>query len=120
MAATTLDVSQANASAGTMLDMDGVDATNGNKFKNVPGRTILIIRNGDASSKTVTIPARRTTRPGDAQFPAQSVSDIVLAIAASGIAVLGPFYAAHTDAEGYVTATWSAGTSVTADVVQLP
>jgi hypothetical protein len=86
-----------------------VDAGNGNSFVNT-GRELLIIDNGDASSKTATIVSTATV-------DGLAVADLPVVVAAGKRAVVGPFPPSVYGSP--VTVTWSAGTSVKAMVLQV-
>lgn len=113
------NVTLPNQATGTDLTLDAVDGTNGNKFKNTPGKTYLLVRNAGGSSITVTIPAKKTSRGGDNKFPPQTVSAISGAVAAGGFRWFGPFASSYNDGDGYCEVQYSSGTSVTADVLQV-
>jgi hypothetical protein len=118
MAATALGSGTATIElSGADLTFENVDGTNGNKFRNNPGRTFLIVRNAAGSPITVTIAAKKLNRPPDGQYPASTVPNISGTVAAGGFKMFGPFRTAYQDAEGYVEASFSSGTSVTAEVV---
>jgi hypothetical protein len=74
--------------------------------------TLLVVRNGDASSKTVTV-----VRPGTTYGTADP--DIALVIPAGGIAIfrIPSEFADPTDPVGGVDITYSAVTSVTVAAV---
>lgn len=69
----------------------------------------LLVRNGDASAKTVTIVDPRTSY-------GQANPDIPVVIAAGNQAVIGPIPPEFADANGLVSITYSAVTSVTVGV----
>ena len=90
----------------------GAAAGGGDQFANT-GKAMLHVKNG-ASSKTVTV---------DSQTPcSQGVDhDAVVAIPAGEERMIGPFPKARfDDANGDVQITYSAVTSVTVAVVELP
>ena len=74
-----LTVQQALA-AGITLSLNA--AASGDTVANPRGRTFFIAKNGDASAKTLTIPAQTTSRPADGQFPSLTIPDISVVIAA--------------------------------------
>ncbi|MFC8124657.1 hypothetical protein [Streptomyces sp. NPDC057302] len=77
-------------------------------------KLLLIVRNGDATSKTVTLATPGTV--GDL-----AVADAVQAIPASGTAMFALKASAFRDpVTGRAAITYSAVTSVTVAVVQLP
>lgn len=83
-------------------------------------RTFLHVKNGGGSSINVTIPAQRTSRrvPGAGTI---TVPDMVVAVANGAEKMIGPFpddYRGLTT--GNVTVNYSATSSVTAAVLQVP
>lgn len=74
----------------------------------------LLVRNNDATSKTVTIATPGNTRHGQAD------PDVPVAIAAGAMAMIGPFDATLRDPnDGLVHISYSATTSVTVAAVQV-
>lgn len=69
----------------------------------------LVVRNADATPKTVTIVDPRTTY-------GQANPDIPVVIAAGNTSVIGPIPVDFADATGIVSITYSAVTSVTVGV----
>jgi hypothetical protein len=69
----------------------------------------LLVRNLDASSKTVTIIDPRT------QY-GQPAPDPIVVVGASNMAIIGPIPVEFADANGLVSITYSAVTSVTIGV----
>jgi hypothetical protein len=101
---------QSASPTGTTLTMAAASG-GGDTF--VPGSsTVLLVRNGDASSKTVTI-----VRPGTTYGTADP--DIAVTVAAGAIAVLGPYPSDLADpTDGQIDVTYSAVTSVTVAAVK--
>jgi hypothetical protein len=101
---------QTAAVTGTVLTMA---AANGGGDTIVGGSTVyLLVRNGDASSKTVTI-----VRPGTTYGTADP--DIAVVVTAGNIAIIGPIPAEFADpADGQVDISYSAVTSVTVAAVR--
>jgi hypothetical protein len=95
---------------GTTLTMSAASG-GGDTF--VPGSsTCLLVRNGDASSKTVTVVV-----PGTKY--GQANPDIPVVVAAGAIAILGPYSSDLVDpTDGQVDVTYSATTSVTVAAVK--
>jgi len=79
------------------------------------GRTFMIIRNGDGSSKTCTITSAGTTQ-------GRAIADDVITIGATtGEQMVGPWpRSIYNAADGNIDITWSATTSVTVAVFNLP
>ena len=115
MPATTLTVASIGTT-GTDPALQNSDVTNGNQFANTPGRTYALVFNGDASSRTVTFAAQTTTRPADGTFPATTVANVALAVAAGAYRIFGPFPASYNDGNGYVQVSWSASTPTTTKI----
>jgi hypothetical protein len=102
------------ASAVTGLNVTMSAASGGGDTIVGGSTTALIVRNGDASSKTVTI-----VRPGTTYGTADP--DIALVVPAGGLAIFGPIpseFADPTDPAGGVDVTYSAVTSVTVAAVR--
>jgi hypothetical protein len=101
---------QTAAVTGTVLTMA---AASGGGDTIVGGSTtFLLVRNGDASSKTVTV-----VRPGTTYGTADP--DIEVVVTAGNIAIIGPIPSEFADpTDGYVDVTYSAVTSVTVAAVR--
>lgn len=100
-----LIAAQTPAITGTALNM--VAAAGGGDTLRVSGDTYLVVRNGDASSKTVTV-----VRPGTEY--GQANPDIAVAVAAGATTVIGPIPSTFRDTtDDLVDITYSAVTSVT-------
>lgn len=112
MARTQLTVSDATLT-GAATTYSAVDATNGNYFINT-GAEQLIIKNGSASSITVTVKSVPCShgRTGDA----------IVTVPASGERLVGPFprelFNQPKPNHNNVDIDFSAGTSVTAAVIK--
>lgn len=77
-------------------------------------RAHLHVKNGDASSKTVTIAVPGTTRYGQAE------PDVAVVVPAGGERVIGPLdYGLADPTDGLVHVTYSAVTSVTVSALVL-
>lgn len=72
----------------------------------------LLVRNADASAKTVTV-----VRPGSTYGTADP--DIPVVVGAGNMAVIGPLPADFADANGLIALTYSAVTSVTVGVFRV-
>lgn len=96
--------------AGTDLTLSSA-ASGGDQFAN-QGQHLLIVKNGDASSKTVTITAQSTSFESST-YGNSVKQDQSLAVAAGSVGVMGPFpVQAFNDSSGNVQITYSAATSV--------
>lgn len=103
MAAITV---QSASPTGTALSF--VAASGGGDTLNVTNDVYLFVRNGDASSKTVTV-----VRAGNDAY-GQAIPDIAVVVVAGATAVIGPIPPAFRDpGDGLVDVTYSAVTSVT-------
>ena len=92
----------------------------GDKATNPDGKTVFIVKNGSGSSINVTVAEQMSDRT-DPNFGILTKSNVVKAVAAGAIAVIGPFPpAAFNDANGDVNITYSATTSVTVGAMKLP
>jgi len=85
-------------------------AGGGDSFVNAGG-AVLQVKNGDASSHTVTVACQTACNLGGT-----SVHNIVVPVAAGATAMIGPFPFNYNDAGGSVQVTYSAVTSVTVAV----
>lgn len=83
------------------------------------GNVVVQVTNGGGGSINVTIAKQQATRPADATFPAMTVSDFVVAVAAGASKYIGPIPPSHVDAAGKVQVTYSGVTSVTINAIDL-
>lgn len=89
-------------------------ASGGDKFP-WSEHAFVHVKNGDASSHTVTIPSQYSTLP-----PGQQSKDLTVSVPAGGEKIIGPFYGpAFKDSNGDVILNYSAVTSVTVGVFKL-
>jgi hypothetical protein len=108
MPRTSIAIQSVTGNNGAQLTSVTPDAVNGNMFDN-DGKTRLVVHNGDATSKTVTITGVPCSHGRS--------GNIVQAVAAGERAVFGPFdqnlfnQPGPTD-QGKVYVDWSASTSV--------
>jgi hypothetical protein len=108
MARTAIAIQSVSGNSGAQLTSVTPDQANGNMFDN-DGRTRLVVHNGDATSKTVTITGVTCSHG--------RTSNIVQAVAAGERAVFGPFEPSLFNQpgpsdQGKVYVDWSASTSV--------
>jgi hypothetical protein len=100
-------------------DIDGVTvamaaASGGGDTVRANDRGALLVTNGDASSKTVTIAVPGNTRFGQAE------PDVAITVAAGATKLIGPFPRALVDpTDGFVHVSYSAVTSVTVAAVEI-
>lgn len=90
--------------AGTAVALTAA-AAGGDTIKPQP-RSVVLVQNGDASAKTVTV-----VIPGNTQF-GQPEPDVAVTVAAGDIELIGPFPSGAADSSGLVSLTYSAVTSV--------
>jgi len=91
----------------------GAAAGGGDQFANT-GKAMIHVKNGDVSSKTVTVDSQKVCSQGFDH-------DAAVAIPAGEERMIGPFPKDRfNDANGDVQITYSAVTSVTIAVVELP
>lgn len=103
MAAITVQTAQVT---GTALSLTA--ASGGGDTVKITGDTFLVVRNGDGTSKTVTV-----VRPGNDEF-GLAIPDIAVAVAAGATTVIGPIPPSfRASDDGLVDITYSAVTSVT-------
>lgn len=91
----------------------------GDVFANT-GSQLLLAENSDAASKTVTIAgqASNVDVPGYGKL---DQADVVTAVAAGKVAVIGPFpQRGFNNSSGQVAITYSAVTSLTVAVISVP
>ena len=106
----TLSV-QSPSTSGIALTF-GSAASGGDQFLN-DGKTVLIVKNGDSSAKTVTVAGQTNCNQG-------TKHNSVVSVAAGAEEIIGPFNPAFfNDANGYAQVTYSAVTSVTVAVVKV-
>lgn len=106
----TLSYEQSKA-VGEELTMAAASA-GGDKVAPNP-RGAVLVRNGDASSKTVTVDVPGNDKYGSAR------PNIAFAVPAGAIASLGPFPADLAGDDGLVALTYSAVTNVFVGAVQI-
>jgi len=115
------------------------DATNGNIIANTVGasygafQTLLVVANGDSSSHNVIIRGSGYTgaangaansgipAPQNTVFTQSTVGDLTVTVAANKTSVIGPLTSDRfSQADGSLWIDWSAATSMTVYVIQLP
>lgn len=96
----------------------GTAVSSSDTFPNANGGAVLLVTNGGGGSINATIPAQITTRQADGTFPAQTVGNLVVAVAAGTTKAIGPIPPAYVDSGGNTTVTYSGTTSVTAQVIK--
>lgn len=110
MARTSLTVQEV-ALAGITLSFEAANA-DGNSFAN-DGNVILYVKNGDASSHTVTIPTPATVG-------GMAVEDLTVSVPAGGEKVVGPFPThVFNQSGGVVYVNYDAVTSVTVAAIKV-
>lgn len=109
---------QVPAITGTALTMASVAASD--KVTNPRGTVFIQVANANGSSINVTLTARTTSRPASGAFPAQTLSDNVVAVANGATKLIGPIPLAFNDTSGDVTITCSATSGVTIAAIQMP
>lgn len=105
MPRTALTVQSLGLNGQLNATMTNADAANGMSFLN-DGQTMLVVRNADASAKTVTVKSvpDEWNRSGD----------VVCVVSASGIGIFGPFTpAVFNQPDGTINVDFSAATSTT-------
>ena len=75
--------------------------------------TLLYVLNGSGATRTITIPAQKTTTSATG-FGKVTKGDYVRTIAAGKPALLGPFESCYEDANGKITVNADSVTTVTA------
>jgi hypothetical protein len=109
MPATALTPISYSRNAGALFTWENPDQAGGNTFINT-GREILIVYNGDASSRTVTFVSVADPVYGRTE-------NIVQIIAQYEVAHFGPFDGeGWNQADGTISVTWSSGTTTTTKV----
>lgn len=89
-------------------------AAGGDKFP-WSEHAFIHVKNGDASSHTVTVASQYSTLP-----PGQQSKDLTVSVPAGGEKIIGPFYkAAFQDSDGNVNLSYDAVTSVTVGAFEL-
>lgn len=111
MARANLTVQTASAAVPrAAVTMTAVDGTNGNQWS-YTGRRVLMVTNDSASAVTVTINS-------NANVHGLTVPNRTVSVAAGATALIPEGSEARQD-DGMVYVDWSAGTSVTAAVLEL-
>lgn len=102
---------------GTSLTLSAATVT-GDQFINTE-KQALLVNNGDATSKTVTVVSQIASF-NDSTFGIGVKQNQSVVIPAGGVALLGTFpRGAYNDASGFVQITYSAVTSVQVAVVNV-
>jgi hypothetical protein len=101
MPRTSIAVVQA-ALAGIALGGTASDTVNGNEFANADGKTYLHLQNSGASTRLLTIQIQNTTRPGDGQFPAVTMTDATVSVVAGAEMIVGPIPPCYVTSGGKV------------------
>lgn len=96
-------------------------AGGGDTLSNPRGKTALQVTNGGGGSINVTVgvPSPTPVRAADGQFPAQSLTSTVVAVAAGATKIIGPIPPAYNDGSGIVAISYSGVTSVTVAALDL-
>jgi len=117
--ATLAETSLAEAGTNDLESLLAAAAGGGDQFKYADNRA-LVVKNSDASSKTITITAQSTSTRKSGYGTVTKASK-ALVVAAGKIAVF-PFLelTAFKDANNFVQVTYSAVTSVTVGVIEFP
>jgi hypothetical protein len=112
---TRVDVNE----GGQGLAAGGAACTGGGDSVVNDGRTVLVVKNGDASPHSVTVtPAKATTQQDG--LGALTKAAITVAVAAGDVAVIGPFAPAlFNDINGKIAITYTAVTSMTIMAVRV-
>jgi hypothetical protein len=108
MATTTTPVN--TTAVGGVLTLDNADAT-GQLIPNTKNDVFVVLQTAGTTSN-VTFTAQATARPADPRFPAQTVPNIVVAMGATELRVVGPFPSSFNDANGNLVISFSAVTNV--------
>jgi len=88
-------------------------AASGDYFVNT-GKSALRVKNASSAAVTVTVAAQTAC-------PLGTLHNVAVSVAAAGDVLIGPFPPAYyNDASGYAYITYSAVTSVTVAVVEVP
>ena len=93
-------------------------AGGGDQFANPRGNALLYVKNGGGGSINVTLTAQTTSRPAEGPYPAMTVGNNVVAVAAGAERVIGPIPSAYNDGNGNVQVTYSGVTTVTVAAIQ--
>lgn len=101
------------------LATSAVSFTSGDKFVNRGRRTMLFVANGSGSTRTITIPAQKTSVVANG-FGAVTKGNIVCSILAGDNALIGPFESCYEDVNKKITVNADSVTSVTAVPIYLP
>lgn len=95
-------------------------AGGGDSVANPKGNIILRVTNGGGGSINVTVAAGpNPTRPADGTFPAMTLANVVVAVAAGATRYIGPFPPAFNDNSGNLQVTYSGVTSVSVEAIQI-
>lgn len=119
MATTTLSPITPSATTGTQIPGDAAGDTD-NVILGVGNNTVIIIQAPTGAATVATLEVQRTARPGDSQYPPQTVADKVLNIAAGQVGVFGPIESAYRDVDGKAHVTIAPHAGVKISAINLP
>lgn len=102
------------------LDAGLTQAATGDTFFN-DGNTLLLIQNGDAALKTVTLTSRITANTDTRRFGKVTKVNRAYAVPAGAVWVAGPFpIEAFNDASGFCALAYSAVTNLKVAIIRMP
>ena len=90
----------------------------GDAFANPRGNAFFYVKNGSGGSLTVTFGAVAGARPADGPYPAMTLSNNAVAVAAGVEKIIGPIPSGFNDGSGNVQVTYSGVTTLTVGVIQ--
>ncbi len=96
-------------------------AVGGDTLPNPRGKAALRVINGAGAPINVTInaPTPAPVRGADGVFPAQTLTNLVIAVANATTRVIGPIPPCFNDGSGNVSITYSSVTTITVDPLDL-
>lgn len=109
---------QSPGESGADITFAAADA-GGDVAANNEHDVVLLVKNDDASGKTVTITAQKTTTDKRG-YGSVTKSNAAHTVAAGAIAVIGPFSNAFNNSSGQIAITYDAVTSLTIAAVKAP
>lgn len=109
----TVKRSQCDTDGADIASLQSPDGTNGNKFKNNPGKTMVRLKNTNAATRTVTFETPGTIR-------GLAIGDLAVVVPANtGDILVGPFPPEfHQPGTSDIFMSYSAVTNLTVDVIE--
>ncbi len=112
----------ASVPGGGVVLADTAAASGGDVVPNDRNNVFILVKNGHASAtRTVTVAAQTTHRGASDGFPAMTLSNAQVTVAAQGQQIIGPFPNAFNNGSGQLALTYSdSGADITIAPFTMP